>query len=353
MRKRSSCRASGVLIATGVAAGMAFLSLGIAPAVHAQSWTVSTASGASQSVATDSSKKETVKAAMSKATDPTADTIAAYSKLAGIAMGGDDYPGIFKHNRAILALARSASPATQTASARAIARAYGALAYAYGNKMHPDSALHLLQQAPVEIPALADQLKAALATDVARYSLVGTKAPTLAASDWVNASGTYPVAGKVTMIEFTAHWCGPCRNSYPTMEKWHTELGPKGLAVVFGAQIEGRFDGQTLEPKAEVAANQKYFVTEHNIPWSVAFQPMASQSDDAPADPSLNWSVYHVGGIPEIVIVDRDGIIRQIVVGWDVESDATMTPVLQQLLSAGTTQARATQAGTAQGARGR
>ena len=38
--------------------------------------------------------------------------------------------------------------------------------------------------------------------------------------------------GKVVYVDFWASWCGPCRKSFPWMEKMHKQYAKDGLAVV-------------------------------------------------------------------------------------------------------------------------
>ncbi|MES1259147.1 MAG: hypothetical protein ABUL71_01035, partial [Gemmatimonadota bacterium] len=42
---------------------------------------------------------------------------------------------------------------------------------------------------------------------------------------------------------------------------------------------------------------------------------------------------YHVGGIPQIMIIDKKGIIRQIVTGWDQGNIDRFSKLIDQLLA--------------------
>jgi len=45
--------------------------------------------------------------------------------------------------------------------------------------------------------------------------------------------GTLPsLGGKVVLVDFFASWCGPCKESFPAMEKLHQKYGSQGLVIV-------------------------------------------------------------------------------------------------------------------------
>jgi len=39
------------------------------------------------------------------------------------------------------------------------------------------------------------------------------------------ANTTIPMTGAVTLLEFTAHWCGPCKESYPGINRLLEKYG--------------------------------------------------------------------------------------------------------------------------------
>jgi hypothetical protein len=71
-----------------------------------------------------------------------------------------------------------------------------------------------------------------------------------------------------------------------------------------------------LTPEEEVAADNEYFGKEHALPFPVAINVDAPITKPGEFGPALDRS-YRVGGIPQIMIIDKHGVIRQIVTGWD------------------------------------
>jgi thiol-disulfide isomerase/thioredoxin len=76
---------------------------------------------------------------------------------------------------------------------------------------------------------------ALVATLVARADIkAGDKFPALASTGLVNlVGGDVPAtAGKVTLVDFWASWCGPCKASFPVMAKLHKEFGARGFQII-------------------------------------------------------------------------------------------------------------------------
>ncbi len=273
-----------------------------------------------------------------------AQKIAAHGALDGEYRYLDVDPRIRQHSMAIIALARGVQAAPMSdRSANAVntfsvLEAYTDLAEVYADLGEIDSTMQVLRQAATDHPEIPDSVINELITpERARYALVGQPAMALTANHWLNmAPGPHTLdpAGQVTVIEFTAHWCIPCRNSYPAMVAMAQRFRPQGARFVFATEFYGYLGEQrNLDSAAEFAADRGYYVGEHGVPFPVAVADAPPPYvPGTPYQSNINDQHYQVGGIPQTVIVDRHGIIRRILTGWDTGNAQRMPVLLAQLL---------------------
>ena len=103
----------------------------------------------------------------------------------------------------------------------------------------------------------------------------------------VDGSGKSSIArGKVTVVDFWATWCAPCRVSMPRVQSVWKEYRPKGVEL---------YSVDTDDPGARRAAEVQQFLQQNKLECPVVL-------DDGSAT-----SAFSVAGLPTMVVVGRDG----------------------------------------------
>jgi thiol-disulfide isomerase/thioredoxin len=207
-----------------------------------------------------------------------------------------------------------------------------------------DEALALLRRTAEEWKADVPRVDEMIRPSIERYSLVGTPAAAIRAAHWLNApDGTkeMPMTGAVTLLEFTAHWCGPCRESYPGVNRLRQQFGSKGFRVVMATRYYGYFskDGKTerdLSNEEELKRDETYFAEyKLDVPVAISDQISVKVIDGKvtyvpAADP--NDTAYKVSGIPQIHLIDKRGRIRLIMIGYDDANEPKLAEFVAKLL---------------------
>lgn len=131
--------------------------------------------------------------------------------------------------------------------------------------------------------------KIAIAEKALEATDVGKKAPDFSApTPDGNTFSLKEGMGKVTIIDFWASWCGPCRKENPNVVAMYNELHDKGLNII----------GVSLDKDA---ARWKKAIADDNLTWyhisNLKFweDPIAKQ--------------YAVSSIPATVVLDENGTI--------------------------------------------
>lgn len=263
--------------------------------------------------------------------------INAHSRIGGYYSYADMDAKNLEHHEKIIALINKMPANERKPFLNRKASAYESIALVHANRGQADKAVEILKAAAVEmadIPNTAQWMNQA----IKRYSQIGQAAPAIKAAHWINGANApkeLSFGGRVTLLQFTAHWCIPCRNSYPAITKFHDKFAKQGLEVIFSTQLYGYFsDRNDLKPEEEIEADREYYATHHHLPFKVAIEPQRTYPNNGQA-PSWNdnESSYFVGGIPQMVLIDKQGIIRLVMIGWDPANETKMTTLIEKLLS--------------------
>ncbi len=145
---------------------------------------------------------------------------------------------------------------------------------------------------------------------ILRLDKIGTFAP------WkpvTAVSGSVPanlaaMRGKVVVIDFWASWCGACRLLSPHLTKLHTTYASQGLQVI----------GLTTD---EVAVASKA-ATKLGMTFAVA----SDANETAMA-------AFGVKVLPTLFVLDKKGVIREVMTGFDSNKPVELEKLLKKLLA--------------------
>ena len=127
--------------------------------------------------------------------------------------------------------------------------------------------------------------------------LVNKPAPSFVVTDLDGTRINLTDPGQVTLIDFWATWCGPCREITPIIIALHETYADQGLAVLGIAVNDTR-------------KNVAKYVEDNGIPYSVI---AATSKGDTPLTKIIQD--YGVRAVPTLVLVDKSGIVRHVSVG--------------------------------------
>lgn len=94
--------------------------------------------------------------------------------------------------------------------------------------------------------------------------------------------------GKPAVVVFWATWCPPCRREIPDLKELYKQYGPKGVALLAVA-VDFR------ESREDVDRFRKTYDLPYTVLWDAG---------------NVVSSAYAVEGIPTILLVDPEGVIR-------------------------------------------
>lgn len=206
------------------------------------------------------------------------------------------------------------------------------IGYANGLKA-TDGATAAVKFLDSRIAATEDEaLKASLTSsarsmkaEVTREALVGNAAPGFEfVAEIGGFKGLESLKGKVVVLDFFAHWCGPCIRSFPDVRKMYDDLKGEGLEIVGITTYYGYFGSENREKRdMERDVEQSLmpaFMEKYDMNWNVSF----IERDV--------FDSYGITGIPTAYLIDRDGNVHSYKVGYSAESFAKFRKKVEELL---------------------
>src|SRR5262249_18262864 len=152
---------------------------------------------------------------------------------------GDDIDaGIVRHSTWLVDSVAKLNAEQRRRFGYQILGAYENLAEALAGQGDNDRAVELLRRAPGDLSDVPSAERR-VAVSLAGYQLVGKPAAPISAPVWLNTPpGTtaLEMKGAVTLLQFTAHWCGPCRESYPGIQRLRQRFTNRRFRVVLATE---------------------------------------------------------------------------------------------------------------------
>jgi peroxiredoxin len=149
-------------------------------------------------------------------------------------------------------------------------------------------------------------------SDIQRMNFVGEPAPEFGPLRTVQGSAATTLGalrGKVVVVEFWASWCQVCSFLVPTMNDWQDRFGPQG-ALVLGVTV----DSVQVAAEAARRLDMRY--------------PLASD------EKGTATRAYQAHAIPAVFVIDQQGTVREVVVGFSEERLGEVEVLIDELLGA-------------------
>lgn len=114
---------------------------------------------------------------------------------------------------------------------------------------------------------------------------------------------------KVVYLDFWASWCPPCKQSFPVLNRLHSELKGQGFEVIAINLDENQTDASE-------------FLASEPVNFSIFYDEEGKCPD-----------AYQVAAMPSSYVIDKQGIVKKVYLGFHSENEAEIRSTISALLN--------------------
>lgn len=114
--------------------------------------------------------------------------------------------------------------------------------------------------------------------------------------------------GRVVYLDFWATWCPPCRKSFPWMEEMHQRYKDAGLSII----------AVSVDKKRDLI---EQFIQKMKPTFTIAHDPTGEVAKS-----------YKLRGMPSSYLIDRNGQLVKVHMGFRSKDEAKMEEIIKTLL---------------------